>query len=252
MEAYSGLSQVYDLCMDNVPYQDWARRLHQILLQAGIREGLLLDLGCGTGTLTEAMAARGYDMIGVDGSWEMLEKAQEKKRASGRDILYLLQDLRAFELYGTVGAIYSTCDTLNYITEPEELTGVFRLVNTYLDPAGLFCFDFNTEYKYSQAMGEETIAEVREREAFIWENAYDPASRCNRIDLTLFMEGPEGLYRRQEETHIQRGYTLEEMETMLGEAGLLFLEAFDGYTDRPAHPESQRILVLAREQGKKG
>ena len=97
----------------------------------------MLDLGCGTGTMTELLAADGYDMIGVDNSEEMLEIAREKQIKSGHEILYLLQDMREFELYGTVGAVFSICDSLNYITEPEELKQVFRWVNNYLDPGGI-------------------------------------------------------------------------------------------------------------------
>ena len=98
-----------------------------------------MDLGCGTGTMTEKLADYGYDMIGVDNSEDMLELAMEKRMESGKDILYLLQDMREFELYGTVRAIVSVCDSVNYITEPEELEEVFRLVNNYLDPKGVFC-----------------------------------------------------------------------------------------------------------------
>ncbi len=112
--------------------------------------------------MTEELASYGYDMIGVDNSEEMLEIAMDKKEKSGHDILYLLQDMRKFELYGTVKAIVSVCDCINYITEEEELEQVFRLVNNYLDPGGIFIFDFNTEYKYKEILGDETIAEERE------------------------------------------------------------------------------------------
>ena len=138
MEAYTSFAQVYDTFMDNVPYEDWSDRIRTILRQYGITGGLALDLGCGTGKMTELLAEAGFDMIGVDNSEDMLELAMEKRLVSGHDILYLLQDMQEFELYGTVGAIVSVCDSINYITDEEELLEVFRLANNYLDPHGIF------------------------------------------------------------------------------------------------------------------
>lgn len=132
MDAYTSFAAVYDTFMDNIPYEEWKSYLEELLKEYGVQDGLVLDLGCGTGTMTELLAADGYDMIGVDNSEEMLEIAREKQIKSGHEILYLLQDMREFELYGTVGAVFSICDSLNYITEPEELKQVFRWVNNYL------------------------------------------------------------------------------------------------------------------------
>ena len=109
----------------------------------------ILDLGCGTGTLTELLAREGYDMIGVDSAEEMLRIAMEKRERSGLDILYLLQDMRELELYGTVGAVVSVCDSLNYLLEEEDIRQTFARVNNYLYPRGIFVFDFNTVYKYA-------------------------------------------------------------------------------------------------------
>ena len=147
MQPYTSFAQVYDTFMDNVPYEDWSARIQSILKQYDITSGLALDLGCGTGKMTELLATAGYDMIGVDNSEDMLELAMEKRLKSGHDILYLLQNMQEFELYGTVGAIVSVCDSVNYMVEEEELLEVFRLANNYLDPEGIFLFDFNTEYK---------------------------------------------------------------------------------------------------------
>ena len=191
MEAYTSFARVYDTFMDNVPYKEWADYLGKILKEYGIDDGLVLDLGCGTGNMTEMLASSGYDMIGVDNAEEMLEIAMEKKVESGHDILYLLQDMREFELYGTVRAVISACDSVNYITDDEDLTEVFRLVNNYLDPEGLFVFDFNTEYKYREILGEQTIAEDREECSFIWDNYYDEDERINEYELTLFVRDEE-------------------------------------------------------------
>ena len=211
-----------------------------------------MDLGCGTGSLTEILATKGYDMIGADGSAEMLEIAMEKKAQSGHDILYLLQDMREFELYGTVRAVVSVCDCVNYITDEKELEQVFRLVNNYLDPEGIFIFDFNTEYKYKEILGEQTIAEDREDCSFIWDNFYYEEERINEYDLTLFIQedASEDLYRRYQETHYQRGYTLEEMKELVERSGLVFEAAYDAVTHEEPTEKSERIYIVARESGK--
>ncbi|MFR2127326.1 MAG: class I SAM-dependent DNA methyltransferase, partial [Dorea sp.] len=131
MEAYTSFAEVYDTFMDNVPYEEWADYLEDRLKEYGIRDGLVLELGCGTGSMTELLAEKGYDMIGVDNSEDMLEIAMEKRIESGHDILYLLQNMQEFELYGTVRAIVSVCDCVYYVTDKNEWQEVFCLVNNY-------------------------------------------------------------------------------------------------------------------------
>ena len=250
VDAYSSFAEVYDTFMDNVPYEEWAEYLAAILREYGIEDGLVLDLGCGTGSMTEKMAAKGYDMIGVDNSGEMLEIAMEKKEKSGWDILYLMQDMREFELYGTVRGVISACDSVNYITDEKELEQVFRLVNNYLDPKGIFIFDFNTEYKYREVLGNQTIAEDRDDCSFIWENYYYEDQQMNEYELTLFIKEEKELYRKYQELHLQRAYTLDVMKELIAWAGLEYVTAYDAYTMDPPHEKSERICVVAREQGK--
>lgn len=261
MEAYTGFAEVYDLFMDNVPYQEWSHYLISLLKEHQVFQGLVLELGCGTGRMTRLLAQAGYDMIGVDSSEEMLQIAREKEWDKAKsdasvagqeetDILYLLQDMREFELYGTVKAVVCVCDSLNYILEEEDLLTVFRLVNNYLDPGGVFIFDMNTLYKYREILGENTICENREEGSFIWENFYDEESQINQYDLTLFIRESQDLYRRYEETHFQRGYELRKVQKLLEEAGMEFVGSYDAFTREPVKEESERIYVIAREQGK--
>ncbi|MDE6698821.1 MAG: class I SAM-dependent methyltransferase, partial [Lachnospiraceae bacterium] len=179
MESYTGFASLYDLFMDNIPYKEWSLYLIDLLKEHNITDGIILDLGCGTGNITQLLAKSGYDMIGIDNSDEMLNIALDKKYENELDILYLNQDMRSFELYGTVAAIVSICDSMNYITEYEDLIKVFKLANNYLDPKGLFIFDLNTIYKYRQ-MGDCTIAESREEGSFIWENTFYNDTNINQ------------------------------------------------------------------------
>ena len=252
MEAYSSFAKVYDLFMDNVPYEEWSKYIIGLLNEYGISEGLMLDLGCGTGKLTRLLAKAGFDMIGVDNAEEMLEIAREAgyEDENVPDILYLLQDMREFELYGTVRAIVSICDSMNYILEEEDLLTVFKLVNNYLDPKGLFIFDLNTIYKYRELLGETTISENREEGSFIWDNYFDEEEQINEYDLTLFIREEGDLYRKYEETHYQRAYELETVKNLIEQAGMEFVAAYDAFTKEPVKADSERIYVIAREKGK--
>jgi len=248
MEAYTSFAEVYDTFMDNVPYEEWADYLEDRLKEYGVKDGLVLELGCGTGSMTELLAEKGYDMIGVDNSEDMLEIAMEKRIESGHDILYLLQNMQEFELYGTVRAIVSVCDCVNYVTEKNELQEVFRLVNNYLDPQGIFIFDFNTEYKYREVLGNQVIAEDRDECSFIWENYYDEETRINEYDLTLFIPEAGELYRRYAETHYQRNYKVEQIVDFLQQAGLVCEGMYDDYTDAGVKADSERITFVTRKE----
>ena len=251
MDAYTSFASVYDTFMDNIPYEEWAEYLVELLKEYGIDDGLVLDLGCGTGNMTELLASAGYDMIGVDNAEEMLEIAMEKREKSGHDILYLLQDMREFELYGTVRAIVSICDSINYITEEEDLLEVFRLANNYLDPKGIFVFDFNTVHKYRDVMENQTIAEDREECSFIWDNYYYEDEQINEYELSLFIkEQDSDLYRKYQEMHYQKAYDLETMKGLVEQSGLEYITAYDAFTRISPTEKSDRIYVIAREKGK--
>lgn len=259
MEAYTDFAYVYDTFMDETPYEEWRDFLIGIIEKYGIskpvkaedalqsEKNLVLDLGCGTGTLTELLAREGYDMIGVDNSADMLELAMEKRAVSGLEILYLLQDMRELELYSTVGTVISVCDSVNYILEEEELSTVFKLVNNYLYPGGIFIFDFNTVHKYRDIIGDATIAENRENCSFIWENYYHEDEEINEYDLTIFVEEEEDLFRRFQETHYQRGYTVETMRQLVEDSGMEILEILDADTHEEVTEESERVYIIAKE-----
>lgn len=265
MEAYTDFAQVYDELMDDIPYEEWCAFLLGIFRRYGVGDvavteadletvdeklrqerNTVLDLGCGTGTLTELLAREGYDMIGVDNAEEMLRIAMEKRERSGLDILYLLQDMRELELYGTVGAVVSVCDSLNYLLDEEDIVQTFDRVNNYLYPQGIFIFDFNTVYKYQTIIGDATIAENREDCSFIWENYYHEDEEINEYDLTVFV-AEDLLFRRFQEVHYQRGYRLSQMKALLERAGLEFLEAMDADTHGEVRRESERVYVVARK-----
>lgn len=264
-DAYSNFAVVYDQLMDNIPYDKWFTYLHSLLKEYNIEKGIVAELGCGTGNITERMAKAGYDMIGIDNSYEMLDIANEKKSENESNSLYLCQDMREFELFGTVDAVISICDSVNYITEPEELLEVFKLVNNYLESDGIFIFDFHPRHYYKNVVGESTIAEDRDNISFIWDNYYDDEDDINELALSLFMKDEElcnelsnkgidasDIYRKYEELHIQKGYTLKEMLSLVEQSGMKILAAYDAFTKKPATEECERIYIIAREHTESG
>lgn len=253
-EAYSDFAQVYDQLMDNIPYDEWFLYLRSLLKEYNINNGIIAELGCGTGTITELMSSAGYDMIGIDNSPSMLDIANNKKTKNNSNSLYLCQDMREFELYGTVSAVISLCDSVNYITDSDELVEVFKLVNNYLDPKGIFIFDFHPRHYYKEIVADSTIAEDRDDISFIWDNYYDDEDDINELALSLFIKDinntTDNIYHKYQELHIQKGYTLKEMTDIVKQSGLTFICAYDAFTHDNATEECERIYIIAQENGK--
>ena len=245
MDAYTSFASVYDLFMDNVPYEEWCAFLCKILAQHGITDGPVLDLGCGTGKMTRLMSEQGYDMTGIDNAAEMLQIAAMEPGEV--PILYLLQDMQDLELDGCVRAVYSVCDCVNYVLDEEELQQAFSRVHEYLEEDGAFIFDVNTSYKYTKLLAENTFAESRDEGSFIWENYYDEEERINEYDLTLFIPEGDELYRRYTETHYQRNYETETLLKLLKNAGFTDICVYDDYTDAPLCETSERAVFVAKK-----
>ncbi|MBQ9590094.1 MAG: methyltransferase domain-containing protein [Butyrivibrio sp.] len=275
MEAYTDFAVVYDTFMDETPYDVWGDFVDELIKKYGIskaisqevkqddknvnesdeeaaleqEKNLVVELGCGTGSFTLEMAKRGYDIMGIDLSSEMLDIARRKSVDAGFDLMFLEQDMRELDLYCTAGTIVSVCDSINYLTEDSDVIDCFKLVNNFLFPGGIFIFDFNTVYKYKEVIGDTTIAENREDCSFIWENYYDEESHINEYDLTIFArcDKNDEIFRRSIETHYQRGYTLEEMKHFIEVSGLEFVTAIDADTHEAPVQTSERIYIIARE-----
>ena len=266
MKEYTGFAAVYDMFMDNVPYDKWAKYLQKLLKENGVKDGIVCELGCGTGKMTRRLRDMGYDMIGVDISQDMLRIAMEQEAALKKsDILYLNQDMRAFELYGTVAAVVSVCDSMNYITEKEDLLTTFKLVKNYLDPGGVFIFDMNTPYYYKKKLGEQTICENRDEGSFIWENYYDPDTKINEFDITIYIrrdnnevsakktkkaveqEPMNDIYSRFEETHFQRAYSITEVKKLLKIAGLKDIKVYKAFTKEAPDTVTERVYFVSKE-----
>lgn len=271
-EIYGGFAYVYDEFMDNIPYEQWHEYLHGLLLKYGVKNGIVVDLACGTGTMTKLLADDGYDMIGVDISYEMLEVAREKYLmqeealeeenfdysenmdvlagdADGtKEILFLNQDMRELDLYGTAAAMVCVCDGMNYITDEKDLTQVFNKVKIFLDYGGIFIFDMKTRYFYENILGSRTIAENREDASFVWENEFHNDTGINEYLLTIYslVDEENYLFERSQELHHQRAYNIEIVKKCLEKAGLSCLEVYDAFSQDAAKPDSERVYFVAK------
>lgn len=245
MQAYTVFADIYDDFMGNIPYETWSNNIAGLLKEYNITEGIVCELGCGTGKLTELMAKKGYEMIGIDNSEDMLSVARE---SCEEDILYLLQDMRELELYGTVEAVISVCDSMNYLVNDGELEEVLRKVNLYLERDGIFIFDMKTEYCYEKVLGDSVQYEDTEDMALIWENHYDNQSKIHSYDLTMFISyDEEESFTRYRETHYQRAYSVDEVKAAVKAAGMELLKVIDADSMKEPGESSERIYYVVKE-----
>jgi len=243
LTTYGGFAAVYDAFMCP-PYDEWAGFVRALWRRFGEEPSLVLDLACGTGNMTARFAAMGYDMIGVDIAADMLSEAKTKNP----DILYLCQDMRGFELYGTVDAACCLCDGMNYLESTSDLTQVFKLMTNYLNPGGVFVFDLNTEHYFAETLGDNVFAESNDDAAYIWENEYDPETRVNEYAVTFFVKEDNGLFRRFEELHRERVFTEKEVRAAAKKAGLAVCGLFAEGEFTPPTAESERVYYVLRRE----
>ena len=246
MHSYTEFARIYDELMSNIPYVAWCEDVVKMLHEHGTSTGTICELGCGTGTMTELFAQKGYQMIGVDLSPDMLTYAVEKREKSGLDICYIMQDMCELSLHHPVDAMVSLCDSMNYLLEPEELTLAFSRVRQYLKPGGIFIFDMKTSYCFREVMGNRIWSEQTKDSDFYWDNYYDEAERINEYRLTIYREETEdGLYRRYEEIHTQRAYERKEVVECLEQAGLTLSAIYGNRLGEELTEASERMYFVA-------
>ncbi|MCL2187916.1 MAG: class I SAM-dependent methyltransferase [Defluviitaleaceae bacterium] len=242
MEMYKNFSAVYDLFMTrDIPYDAWAAYIHNLL---GKTDEPVLDLGCGTGNLTLRLAALGHDMIGVDASEDMLAVAQDKMYETDFRVLWLAQDMRKLDLYGTVSAAVCTCDALNYLLTDEDIQEVFRRVRLFLRAGGVFIFDMNTEYKYKEVMGARTFGGMEADVEYVWENEYNAAAQINEYRVSFRVGGNDPV--EFDELHKQRAYNFNDVQKWLTKAGFKDVQMRDNYSDTVVKNDTVRVVFICK------
>ena len=248
-DGYSAVARVYDRLNRDIDYKKWADFFEECFDRfLDKKPEIILDLACGTGRMTRELACRGYDMIGVDGSYDMLGEAYSQ---GTEGILYLAQDMREFELYGTVGATVCCLDSLNYLLKEDELRKTFSLVHNYSDPDGLFIFDVNTPYKFEKVYADNSyILEDEDDEGGAvfcgWQNFYDTESRKCDFYLSVFTENKNGEYCREDEHQIERCYTERDIKEALAKTGFELLGVYSDFAFREREDNDERWYFVAR------
>lgn len=242
-----GFSEVYDKLQD-ADYNGFVEFYKKVFEKFGLNPKLVLDLACGTGSITVKLSEAGYDMTGVDLSTEMLNIAREKAIEAGQDILFLNQDMTEFELFGTVDAIVSTLDGINYLTEDGDLEKVFNLCRNYLNPGGLMIFDINSEYKLKEVLGNNTFVFDEEGIFYVWQNEYSPEDRICSFCLDFFVENKQGGYERFSEYQEERAYSENEISSAAEAAGLEVLGCFSGFDFETANEKSERLFFVLKNK----
>ena len=248
MNSYSFLAGCYDQLTYDVRYRDWADYIEKHFQKRGLPGKTVLDLGCGTGSLTVELAQRGYEMIGVDLSPDMLAEASEKAQdIEGISPMFLCQSMDKLDLYGTIDACVCCLDSINYVTNPQKLKKTFERVHLFLMPGGLFLFDINTVEKLMGLDGQVFLDETEDTYC-VWRAEYEKRSHICSYFMDIFqLDEESGLWERGEELHQERAYTVDELTTYLKDAGFLDIKTYGNLKMRAPASGEDRIFFVARK-----
>ena len=248
MNGYRAFAAFYDALTDDVDYAGWADYLLALITRHGGRADSVLDLACGSGSLSLELAARGCEVVGVDGSADMLAIAREKAEEEGADILFLCQDMRQLDLYGTVECAVCLLDSLSHILHTADLGEIFRRLGLFIAPGGLLVFDVNTPHKHAVTLGDSAFVYEREEFMCVWRNRYIPATHETEMLLDFFLEEEDGSYSRHTDTVRERAYSVATWKRLLTEAGFDLLGVYGERSFAPAQAEDDRWVFVARNR----
>ena len=245
--SYDDFSRFYDLLTDNVEYEKRADYFCRLLSMCGIEEGILLDLGCGTGSMSVKMAERGFDVIGVDSSIGMLNAAQQKMFESGKHMLLLNQNMQEIDLYGTVDCAICVLDGINHLDSAEDVRKTFEKVSLFMNQGGAFAFDVNTVYKHKNVLADNVFVYEPDGLFCVWQNSFNETDNSVEISLDFF-EDEDGVYYRSSESFAERAYELGDIKKWLEDSGFEVMGIYDDLTTDEVKSDSERAVFLARKK----
>ena len=251
MSEYSGFARFYDELTGNISYKKRAEYFDTIISQYGNKkpknECILLDLACGTGSMSFELADLGYDVMGIDSSYDMLSEAMAKNSQREKPLLFLCQKMQELDLYGTIDAVVCALDSLNHIIEPNDVAEVFRRVSLFLDKDAVFIFDVNTPYKHEKILADETFVYDCDGVYCVWQNKFEPKTCSVNISLDFFEE-EDGAYYRSSESFTERAYSHEEIMQFAENAGMELLAVFEGDTFSAPKADTQRWVYVMKNK----
>lgn len=245
MSAYGALAGVYDRLTDDVGYERRADYIEKLFKKSRIPVHTVLDLACGTGTMTGILTERGYELIAVDGSADMLAEAREKAYdLTGEPPVFLNQSMPELDLYGTVDAAICCLDSINYLTSPRDVKKTFERLRLFIAPGGLLVFDINSVAKLRSLDGQVFLDETEDIYC-VWRTEFEKRSKICTYWMDIFTRGEDDLWERDFEEHRQRAYEVEELRVWLEEAGFTNVRTYGDCRMSGPREEEQRIYFTA-------
>lgn len=249
MGGYHSFSYFYDKLTSNISYKKRAEYFDMLIKKHNGKKNLLLDLACGTGSLSEEFSRMGYDVIGVDASEEMLNEALDKKFDSGLNIQYLCQDMTKLDMFGTIDVTICALDSLNHLNNADDVQKTFDKVSLFCEPNGLFIFDVNMPYKHKYVLGDNTFIYDIDDVFCVWQNSFDSKSDNYRVDITLdiFGKNENGLYERYYEELSEIAFERIKIEEMLIKSGFLVEAVYDFDSVNLPSENSEKLVFVTRK-----
>jgi len=245
MIGYSGFAKYYDRFTGNVDYSARARYFDTVIQKYAPGANLLLDLACGTGSLSFEMESLGYDVIGVDGSVDMLGVAVEKRADRESSVLFLCQEMAELDLYGTIDATVCALDSLNHVLDEDELLRIFKKVSLFSNPGAAFVFDVNTEYKHRQVLADNCFVFEDEKTMCVWQNSPEDDGLTVDIALDFFaLDDESGLWERSSAEFSERAYPTDFLMDLAKQTGFDVKAVFDEDSFMPPRDSSERIIFV--------
>ena len=247
--SYSSFASVYDALTVNVDYKRRAEYIAGILKEQGIEDGLLLDLACGTGSLSVEFSKMGYEVIATDASPDMLMEARDKAYDEELNIMFLCQRMEETDLYGTVRAIVCALDSINHLPDVETLNKTFSVLKNFIDDGGIMVFDVNTLYKHREVLGNNTFIYDEDSVFCAWQNRLLKDNKTVNINLDFFRKNGN-MYERYNENFNEIAFTDEEIVNAVEGGGFKVVARYDDLTGEEPTDKSERIYYVVRREYK--
>ncbi len=261
--SYNTFAGFYDELTDNISYPRRAEYFDKVIRKFSPNASILLDLACGTGSLSIELAKLGYDVVGTDGSEQMLSEAMQKKARAlyGEDfereepsdpqiekILFLCQPMQELDMYGTIDAAVCALDSINHVTDSAVVQKIFDRVSLFLNPGAVFVFDVNSVYKHQKVLGNNVFVFDREDVYCVWQNSYQEEHFQVQMDLDFFeYDDHTDSYTRTCESFCERAYTDEEIRSFIKKSGLKLVATYAEDSFDPVKEDTQRIIYVAQK-----